>query len=94
MGEDQGAGDPIAPEAIGQSTRLVGFAINLIPLILTFSHPGEGTHARQEAAPQGRQSPSQLSKRQSENEKRAHAYRQTPTLPLLGLAPESIRKGS
>jgi hypothetical protein len=53
MGEDQGEGDSITPEAVlRDSGRIyeVGFAIDFIPLILTFSHPGEGTHRRREAA--------------------------------------------
>jgi len=53
LGEDQGEGDRIAPGVFACENRrihLVGFAIDFIPLILTFSHPGEGTHGRQEAA--------------------------------------------
>ena len=48
MGEDQGEGDSITPGATKGDNRLiysVGFAVDFIPLILTFSHPGEGTHA-------------------------------------------------
>jgi len=59
LGEDQGEGDSIAPETVVCERRRiysVGFAIDFIPLILTFSHPGEGTHGRREAA--GRQADS------------------------------------
>ncbi len=41
------------PEAFVCASRrihVVGFAIDFIPLILTFSHPGEGTHGRQDTA--------------------------------------------
>jgi hypothetical protein len=51
MGEDQGEGDWMTPKATtlpawwnrrGEQAK-AGCAINFIPLILAFSHPGEGT---------------------------------------------------